>query len=171
MDQPDSNSICQEKQFEKVYREQVDAVYHFSYYKCGNKALAEDLLQEAFLILWENCASVSFEKAKAFLFKVIRNRHLNKVERKKVVRKYEQQIQVHPDVESPEYILEKKEFYHKLNQAINNLPETQREVFLLNRIDRLKYREIAELLGISQKAVEKRMHKALLALREIHQNI
>ena len=164
-------SICQEEQFEKVYREQVDSVYHFSYYKCGNKAAAEDLLQEAFLILWENCATVSIEKAKAFLFRVIRNRHLNKVERKKVIRKYEQQLSLRPDIESPEYILEKKEFYNRLNEAINNLPETQKEVFLLNRIDKMKYREIAELLGISQKAVEKRMHKALMALRTVYQKI
>ncbi|MEM9821447.1 MAG: sigma-70 family RNA polymerase sigma factor, partial [Bacteroidota bacterium] len=140
MNQANTSSICQEKQFEEVYQEQVDAVYHFSYYKCGNKALAEDLLQEAFLVLWENCATVSFATAKAFLFKVIRNRYLNKVERKKVVRKYEQHIQLHPDVESPEYIMEKKEFYHKLSQAINKLPDTQKEVFLLNRIDQLKYR-------------------------------
>ena len=50
--------------------------------------------------------------------------------------------------------------------VIANLSEKQREVFLLNRIEKKKYKEIAEMLGISVKAVEKRMHGALKSLRE-----
>ena len=44
--------------------------------------------------------------------------------------------------------------------------EKQKEVFLLSRIEKMKYREIAEMLGISVKAVEKRMHLALLEMEE-----
>lgn len=167
----DSPSICQEEQFDKVYREQVKSVYHFGYYKCKNKEQAEDLLQEAFLVLWENCAKVSIESAKAFLFKVVRNQFLNKLERKKVILKFEQQIPSRIENKSPEFLLEEKEFHQKLSQAINQLTDAQKEVFLLNRIDQLKYREIAELLGISQKAVEKRMHKALIELRKTYAKI
>ena len=50
--------------------------------------------------------------------------------------------------------------------AISDLPEKQKEVFLLSRIEKMKYREIAEMLGISVKAVEKRMHLALLEMKE-----
>ena len=53
-----------------------------------------------------------------------------------------------------------------MERAIYALPEGQRLVFLMNRIDKRKYREIAEELGISQKAVEKRMHQALVTLRK-----
>jgi len=52
-----------------------------------------------------------------------------------------------------------------------NLPSKQREVFLLNRIDKKKYAEIAEMLGISVKAVEKRMQKALIIIRKEIGNI
>ena len=55
--------------------------------------------------------------------------------------------------------------------AIASLPEGQREVFLLNRMDQMTYKEIAEFLGVSQKAVEKRMHKALVKLRKTIKNI
>ncbi len=54
----------------------------------------------------------------------------------------------------------------KLQTAISNLSEAQRTAFLMNRIDGLKYTEIAEALGISVKAVEKRIHKALVSLRK-----
>ena len=59
------------------------------------------------------------------------------------------------------------EFQQQLEATLAELPDGAREVFLLNRIDGLKYREIAELLGISQKAVEKRMHRALVSMREL----
>ena len=68
--------------------------------------------------------------------------------------------------ESPEFILLEKEFLEKLENTIAGLPQKQREVFLLNRIEKKKYKEIAVLLNISVKAVEKRMHSALLIMRE-----
>ena len=68
--------------------------------------------------------------------------------------------------ENPEYILEEKQFKKKLLKAIENLNETQRVAFLMHRIDGKKYSEIAEELNISVKAVEKRIHIALVELRK-----
>ena len=68
--------------------------------------------------------------------------------------------------ESPEFLLEEKEYKQKLDNALDSLPENQRTTFLLNRIDGKKYAEIAEVEGVSVKAIEKRMHLALKALRE-----
>ena len=59
----------------------------------------------------------------------------------------------------------------KLQAAIAELSEAQREDFLLNRIDKKTYNEIAEMLDISVKAVEKRMHNALKQLRKLVKNI
>jgi RNA polymerase sigma-70 factor (ECF subfamily) len=61
--------------------------------------------------------------------------------------------------------MEMSEFKVKLEQAINDLPDGQREAFLMHRIDQMTYKEIAERLEISVKAVEKRIHKALVKLR------
>ena len=58
-----------------------------------------------------------------------------------------------------------KEFKTKLELAIANLPEKNRTVFLLNRIDEKKFKEIAVLLDISVKTVEKRMSDALKQLK------
>jgi RNA polymerase sigma-70 factor (ECF subfamily) len=164
-------SICEEHQFDHVYREHSKSLYNFIYYRSGNQELSNDLVQDAFLKLWTNCAKVKFEQAKSFLYTVARNAFLNKVERKKVALKFENQIQSKVNSESPDHILEQKEFQEKLEKGINSLTDGQREVFLMNRIDGLKYREIAELLDISQKAVEKRMHLALINLRKIHDQI
>ena len=61
----------------------------------------------------------------------------------------------------------KKEYEAKLNGALSKIPEGSREVFLMNRIEGLKYREIAERLGLSVKAIEKRISKAIHILNEI----
>ena len=62
--------------------------------------------------------------------------------------------------------MESDEYMRKLQHALSNLSEIQRTTFLLNRIDGKKHKEIASLLGISQKAVEKRIYGALKKLRK-----
>ena len=62
--------------------------------------------------------------------------------------------------------MESDEYMRKLQDALSNLSEIQRTTFLLNRIDGKKHKEIASLLGISQKAVEKRIYGALKKLRK-----
>jgi RNA polymerase sigma-70 factor (ECF subfamily) len=79
--------------------------------------------------------------------------------------KYAKQSVDKVEIETPEFKMEETEFKERLERAIAELVSTQREVFLMNRIDKKKYSEIAEELGISVKAVEKRMGKALKSLR------
>lgn len=164
-------SICEPKVFEEVYNLQAKTLRNFIYYKCGDSAAADDFVQEAFVKLWKNCAKVLVEKAKSFLFTVANNLFLNDYAHKKVVLKHQQQKRVGHSNETPQFILEEKEFMVKLQNAIADLPDKQREVFLLNRIDKKKYREIADLLDISIKTVEKRMSLALKTLRNKIGNI
>ena len=166
-----SNSVCQEEVYKSVFDTQAEGLRNFMYYKTGNLQQSEDLMQDAFGKLWEECAKVPFAKAKSFLFTVANNLFLNHVKHQKVVLKFEQKPHQDRNQQTPQYLMEEAEFKVKLETAIQNLPETQREVFLMSRIDELKYREIAARLGVSVKAVEKRMHKALTALRNITQKL
>ncbi len=166
-----NQSVCQPKVFESLFNMHAETLHNFMYYKCGDADLAEDFVQESFVKLWKNCAKVLVEKAKSFLFTVANNLFLNDIAHKKVVLRHQQEGGVHHTNENPEFLLEEQEFMTKLQDAIADLTEKQREVFLLNRIDRKKYREIAELLNISIKTVEKRMSSALKTLREKIGNI
>jgi len=164
-------NVCNENVYSKIYLEYATTIWNFIFFKCGNQDEADDLVQEAFIKLWNNCEKVPPEKAKSFLYKVVNNTFLNVVAHKKVILKHQTQYQHHNNDQSPQYIMEENEFKEKLQNAINNLTERQRTAFLLNRIEGKKYREIAEILDISVKAVEKRMSLALKALRSEIENI
>lgn len=159
--------VCEESVFSSLFRTHARTLRNYLFYKFGNEEKANDLSQEAFLKLWEHCASVPKEKARSFLYTVANNAALNKIAHAKVVLAYEKSSPLRNQVaESPDFILEESEFEQKLQTAIGNLTEAQRTAFLLNRIDGKKYHEIATMLDISVKAVEKRISGALVALRK-----
>lgn len=164
-------SICNESVFNRVFNNHSEALRNYLYYQCRNIEQAEDLVQNAFVKLWKHCKKVVLEKAKAFLFTAAKNEFYNQVAHQKIVLKYAKDSQPTVNIETPEYKMEEEEFMEQLQNAINALPNGQREVFLLNRVDKKSYKEIADMLGVSQKAIEKRMHKALVKMREIVKNI
>lgn len=163
-----AQGVCAPKTFESIFVEYAPAIRNFLYARCGDAARAEDLTQEAFVRLWKNCARVVVEKSKSFLFTVAHNLFLDAVRHDKVVLTYRQKPQ-HPtaEPEDPQYLLEMEEFKTQLEFTLAQMPEASRVAFMMNRFDGMTYQEIANQLGISKKAVEKRMHKALIELRKL----
>lgn len=163
------NDTCNEQTFDQFFKSHAKLLRNFIYYKFGDLEKAEDIVQDAFIKLWNNCSQVPIEKAKSYVYTVATNLGISITRHEKVKFKYQNYVvQRKSDVtqESPEFILLEKEYMTKLKQAISDLPERQREVFLLSRIDKKTYKEIAEMSNVSVKAIEKLMHKALLSLRK-----
>jgi len=164
-------SVCADDIYKTIFYKYSEHLRNFIYYKSGELSVSEDLVQDAFSKLWENCAKVTEDKAKSYLFTIANNLFLNQVKHKKVVLKFNAIPRSEMDNQSPDFLLEEEEFRIQLEAAISALPEDQRIVFLMNRVDKKKYREIAEELELSVKAVEKRMHKALVQLRKLHKKV
>lgn len=160
------SNVCEDHVFSKVFKTHSKTVFNYIFYKFGNEEKAHDAVQEAFVKLWQNCAKVSPDKAKSYVYTVANNLYLNVIKAEKVRLKHADRHVKDRTIESPEFLLEEKEYKDKLDNALNALPENQRTTFLLNRIDGKKYVEIAEMEGVSVKAIEKRMHLALKSLRE-----
>ncbi len=162
----DNQHVCDESVFRTIFEKYSRGLYNFLHYKYGSENNPEDLMQEAFARLWSNCSKVSPEKAKSFLFTVANNQMLNDLARKKTVLNYQKEhMETLTDV-SPHYILEETEYLERLKQALEDLSDEQRVTFMMNRVEGLKHREIAERLGISQKAVEKRIYKTIEHLQK-----
>lgn len=166
MKQPLQDHICEERLFESIFEKHSKNLHNFLYYKFGEHLNPKDKVQEAFIKLWQNCSKVSPDKAKSFLFTTANNLMLNAVAHQNVVLKYEKRPQKTATIESPEFLLEEKEYHEKLQKALSNLTDAQRVAFLMNRVEGKRFKEIAQLLNISTKAVEKRIYGALKKLRE-----
>ncbi|GAB5400171.1 MAG: RNA polymerase sigma-70 factor [Aureisphaera sp.] len=158
--------ICKPAVFETIFKAHARDLKQFIFFKTQDLDVAEDILQESFVKLWENCDKVNYSKVKGYLFTSANNIFINWTKHRKVVRNFEKTSLSRNNPESPEYILLEKEFLVKLENAIDSLPPTQKEVFLLSRMEKKKYSEISDQLGISVKAVEKRMHLALKTMRD-----
>ena len=158
--------ICEETIFSSIFKKYAKDLHNFLYYKFGDLLNPKDKVQEAFIKLWENCDKITPDKAKSFLFTTANNLMLNEVAHQKVVLKHQQTKPKTYTNESPEFIMQEDEYMQKLQTALSNLTEAQRVAFMMNRVEGKRFKEIAEILNISTKAVEKRIYGALEKLRQ-----
>lgn len=152
--------------FKSIFNEHYEFIRNYIYYLSSDIDIAEDLVQDVFMKIWEKRDEINDETIKPLLYRIARNLYFNLHKRNAVDLKFVNSASKENENESPEYLLEMKEFDEKLQKAISNLPEYCRTIFLLSRIDELKYQEIADRFKISIKAVEKQISKALRLLRE-----
>lgn len=162
----EEKDICKESTFDGIYTAWVVSLRNFIFFKCGNTEKAYDIVQDAFLKLWQNCKKVSPDKAKSYVYTTANNLFLNEIAHQKVVFKFSRSLTNKSDHQDPEFLLEEKQYGERLSQALADLTEIQRTAFLLSRVEGKKYREIAQILGISEKAAGKRVCDALESLRK-----
>ncbi len=129
----------------------------------------KDIVHNVFLNLWQKQDSIDLnEPIKPYLFKSVHNRCLNYLrDQKKIVRHdlVTEASDVPAFVESRDYV-EESELEQRILKALEDLPDKCRRIFHLSRFEGKKYAEIAELEGITVKAIEAQMSKALKLLRE-----
>lgn len=154
------------QEFEHAFDLYYTNLRNFLYYKTSQAELAEDVAADTFVKLWETRDKIDKTSLKAYIFTIGNNLAINHLKRDQLKFKFLNLQTVKQDIKTPEYLLEMQEFDQKLQDTLALIPEGAREVFLMNRIDGLKYREIADMLGLSMKAVEKRMSRALAILRD-----
>ncbi len=163
-----------EHAFEQLYRLYFPRLYAFSNKIIRDNGLAKDVVQNVYIKLWETRSSLSFENPEAFLYQMVRNASLNYIRHLKVVDNLKLMVKdqylgeelYYIDLVGNEpYILIEKELEEKILKVMDSLPDKCLAVFRMSRIDGLKNREIADHLGLSVKAVEKHISKALQIYR------
>jgi len=139
--------------------------YAFILVKCDQEA--KEIVQHTFYSMWEKRYKLSINSSfKAYLYKSVYNNCLNHLKATKLKKVHSLELSDHllfPVIN--ENSLEQKELEEVISDALNELPEGCRTVFQLSRYEHLKNRELAAQLGISVKAVEAHITKALKILR------
>jgi RNA polymerase sigma-70 factor (ECF subfamily) len=151
-------------------------IYNLALKMLGNPDLAEDILQETFVSAFR--AIDRFEgrsHISTWLYRIAHNAVLMRVRKEKgqpEIKSLEDDVDtdrfssVQEWEWAPEHRLLQNELIQKMDEALANLSEALREVFILRDIDGLSTAQTAEVLDLSETAVKSRLHRARLALRK-----
>jgi RNA polymerase sigma-70 factor (family 1) len=155
------------EEFKKCFDNWFDEIRNYVNYRCCDSDLATDIVQEAFVKLWEKKFRYEGDRTKGLLYKIANDLWINQYRKEKSERKYRLSLSWKEGSNETENDVNYQELKGNYEKALATLPEKRRTVFLMSRMEDMKYAEIAEKLSISIKAVEKRMHLALGELRQI----
>ncbi len=154
-------------EFKELFDRHFDAVRNYIYYRSGDPELATDIAQDTFLKIWEK--QVNIERStniKGLIFKIAHDSFISSFRKSNSENSFKLSLSETVSPQTPEESIQFDELKAKYERSLNMMPEKQRVVFLMSRMDNLKYQEIAEITGISIKAVEKRMKNALAFLKQ-----
>lgn len=153
--------------FEQVFKENFKSLHAYAATILKGSDDAEEMVQNVFFKLWEKRERLhELQSVTAYLYRAVHNECMNFIKHEKVKTAYEVHAVHHGDIASKaQDNAEAKELQRRLADAMNDLPEQCRAIFQMSRFEELKYREIADKMGLSVKTVENQMGKALKILR------
>ena len=156
-----------EKTFECVYKYFLKPLHLYAITMLKDEDIAKGMVQNIFLKLWERKETLNFSGSlQAYLYGAVYHECLNYIRHEKVKGSHRDHIaNTMNNKTASDNGMELTDLKEKLQQALNELPEKCRTIFQLSRFEDLKYREIADQLGISVKTVEAQMGKALKIMR------
>lgn len=172
-----SEQLAVQRLFSELYVAYYARLVRFSSLYVGSLGEAENITQDFFLYLWERKEVLTeLQHPGSYLFSAVKHRCLNflrsqlsMVDRRKPladILEQEFQLKLYSLQLLDDSQLSIEEVEENIHRAIDNLPERCREIFVMSKLKGMKYREIAESLGVSQNTVEGQMTIALKKLRE-----
>ena len=155
-----------QKAFKVFFENHHDELFHYLMQKGLAKDAAEDLIQKAFVYIWENRSGIDQTKSlRAYLFRIAYTRMLNLFRDHS---KFDTNKEI-PDIayndQTADASINRKELNKTIEKAISSMPEKRQEVFRLCFLQEFTYKEAAETLEVSVKTIENHMGLALKDLR------
>lgn len=154
--------------FTEVYHKYHERFYYFVLKQTASTDIAEEVVQQTFIKLWENKEKLSEEfTIDTQLARITRSILIDTLRKKAVERKVINQVITQtPTIYTSDPALE-KELSNRVASAIESLPPICKKIFKLSREESLSYNEIAKQLCISPRTVENQISKALKVIRQV----
>jgi RNA polymerase sigma-70 factor (ECF subfamily) len=157
--------------FEVLFRTYFRVLFGLIYDVVRSRAIAEEILQDLFSSLWERRAVLDVRgPLKSYLYRAARNRALSYARHERVrARWHAKSLREAPVSAAPpiaDRVVVDQEFAAALARAVDRLSPRAREAYILRWRHELPYAEIAQIMGISVKGVERRISSALKTLRD-----
>ncbi len=151
------------KEYNNCVKQHSDALYRFAIQYISDTAAAEDVVQDSFVQLWQQCDRLTQEEAKAYLFTVTRNQLVSIYRHEEVRRRYAESL---PENDRHESGYRQMEMQDVLRKTLSRIPEVQKEVLLLRDWEGFAYKEIAEITQLSEQQVMVYLFRARTAMRK-----
>lgn len=153
-----------ERAFKQVFDKYYQKLFHLAFYFLKSRELAEEAVSDVFYIVWKKRDALDkINHIEYYLYTSVKNQALHYLRRAPSADRIPlelYQLEWLPDSTNPELAFLDEEYRRLIQEAILSLPAKCREVFRLVLSDKLKHKEIAELLDISEKTVEAHMAAA-----------
>ena len=150
-----------------LFQRYKTAMYNFYLRSTYDQSLSEDLTQQVFIKLIKYRNSYKNDNSfKSWLYRIATNVKYDYF-RKEKSHKNRNKIYsaTQEEMIDPRQKIEKSECEKMLHQALNNLPEDQREVIWLTRFEKMKYADVAKVFECTESAIKVRVHRAMKKLK------
>ena len=164
------------KNLKEIYETFYKQAFRFAFSYVHDEMVAEDIVSEAFVYLWEFGKEKAVDNEKAILITFIKSRSINYLKRlqvkqrafKELTEKGQRELEIRISTLAecnPQEILS-KEFQEKMESLLAEIPERTREACVMNKIEGRTYQEIADYMGVSSKSIEYHISRAIHYLRK-----
>lgn len=154
--------------FRLLYERYQDEMYRVAMRKLRKREVAEEIVQDIFVNLWENRDRFRIGNARHYLLRSVRNHVLDYIRAQIVRQNHAKQFAGTGEAfhNATEEWVALHELHEAIQAGINGMPDKTREIFRLNRMDLLPADEISELLQVPKRTVEYHITVALRTMRE-----
>lgn len=165
--------------FDTLYKDHVDQIYRFAHRLCGEVEAAKDLVQETFLNAYRGLSQFRGDaQISTWLYTIasraclrMRRRRKGAPDRELSLDEFipttegEFRLQIPVDGLNPEDALQNKQLRAALDAAIAHLPKQYKMVLVLRDMEGLSAKEVGTIMGLNERAVKSRLHRARLFVR------
>ncbi|MEJ2614774.1 MAG: RNA polymerase sigma factor [Ignavibacteriaceae bacterium] len=149
-------------------------VYNYSIYMLRNRMDADDVTQEVLIRLWKNLDNFNLNAAGSYIMRMTHNLCIDYLRRRNISvnreieidNVFEETYQNADDVNNPENIIGQENLNRKLKEAIENLPENLKSIFIMYQMQGMKYKEISMALDIPINSVKVYLMRARIKLQK-----
>ena len=154
--------------FNQIFRRYYAPLTRFCVRFVADTDQSAEIVQDLFVKLWTNRDKLTFNSSfESYMLRSVRNAAITYINKERAHAETNERIYTdESDANDPSETLQSNNLEASYRKVLASMPEKRREVFLASRYDGLKYSEIADKLGLSQKTVEAHMSAAIKQLRE-----
>lgn len=159
------------KSFESLFSVYYDPLCNFAYLFVQDRRIAEEVVSDVFLNIWNKRLKINIElNIKSYLYKSTKNASISRLRKHQPHLVLLDEHRAESGFDTPETLMIQAEKREYINKIIQSLPKKAGLVFRMHKVDGFKYREIAQILSISEKTVENHMGNSIKHLRKLAQS-